>query len=428
MRYSFRGRGRHACASAAPRDLKIASRTFAASSPWIRRTCSVSTAPSASSRRKRSTTSNCRPPTWAGVRSTFETTSGRSEASSATWASASQAGTVAEPKPRALDECSSSRSASPSARPAAATSSSAPPGATSSRRPKPPVRAISSSRWSRTGRPVETADSEPPSDARTRSPVGVSLMPATLVVAALDVRAERAEPLVDPLVAAVDLGGVADRRGALGAERGEQHRHAGADVRAGHALAVQLGRAGHDHAVRVAEDDPGAHRDELVDEEQAALEHLLEDQDRPPRLGRDHDRDRRHVGREGGPRAVLDLRDRAAEVVADRELLTRRDVDRGAVDLEAQPEPLEHREHRDEVVGRGVLNGEVAAGDGGHADEAADLDVVGGDRVLAAAQPLDARDVDHVRADALDLGAEADEEAAEVLDVRLARRVRDRRP
>ena len=49
-------------------------------------------------------------------------------------------------------------------------------------------------------------------------------------------------------------------------------------------------------------------------------------------------------------------------------------------------------------------------------------------RVLAASEPLDARDVDHVRADALDLGAERDEEAAEVLNVRLARRVRDRRP
>ena len=71
---------------------------------------------------------------------------------------------------------------------------------------------------------------------------------------------------------------------------------------------------------------------------------------------------------------------------------------------------------------------EVAAGDGGHADEAADLDVLGADRVRAAAsRPSTPVDVEHVRADAVDLRAERDEEAAEVLDVRLAGGVRDHR-
>ena len=46
---------------------------------------------------------------------------------------------------------------------------------------------------------------------------------------------------------------------------------------------------------------------------------------------------------------------------------------------------------------------------------------------LAAAQPLDAVDAEHVRADALDLGAERDEEAAEILNVRLAGGVPDHR-
>ena len=46
--------------------------------------------------------------------------------------------------------------------------------------------------------------------------------------------------------------------------------------------------------------------------------------------------------------------------------------------------------------------------------------MVGPDRVLAAAQPLDAVDVQHVRADAVDPRAQLDEEAAEVLHVRLA--------
>src|SRR5439155_14626981 len=100
------------------------------------------------------------------------------------------------------------------------------------------------------------------------------------VVDALDARAEGPQPLVDPLVAAVDLADVADHRGALGRKRGYEHRHAGTDVRALEPLTVELRRARDDRSVRVAEDDPRAHADQLVDEEQATLEHLLEDEDR----------------------------------------------------------------------------------------------------------------------------------------------------
>ena len=56
----------------------------------------------------------------------------------------------------------------------------------------------------------------------------------------------------------------------------------------------------------------------------------------------------------------------------------------------------------------GVLDAgdrDVAARDGGEADEGGDLDVVGADAVVAARQPLDAVDVQHVRADALDARA-----------------------
>ena len=62
-------------------------------------------------------------------------------------------------------------------------------------------------------------------------------------LAALDVGAERAEPLVDALVAAVDLADVADARLAFGAERRDHHRHAGADVGALEALPDELRRA-----------------------------------------------------------------------------------------------------------------------------------------------------------------------------------------
>src|SRR4051812_22502370 len=45
-----------------------------------------------------------------------------------------------------------------------------------------------------------------------------------------DLRAERIQPFVDALVAALDLVGVVDRGGALGADGRQQHGHAGANV------------------------------------------------------------------------------------------------------------------------------------------------------------------------------------------------------
>src|SRR5918999_689669 len=93
--HSFRGAP--AAASAPPNALKIASSTCRASSPWSSRTCSVSSAASESSRRKPETRSRSSPPTCASEKSTFETSSGRPDASSATWASASSAGRLAEP-------------------------------------------------------------------------------------------------------------------------------------------------------------------------------------------------------------------------------------------------------------------------------------------------------------------------------------------
>src|SRR5205823_6272796 len=92
--------GLQAWASETPSALKIASSTCWVSPPFSSRTCIVSPAPSASWRRKRATRSVSRPPTRAAERSTFETRSGRPDASSETCASASSAGTTAEPIPR----------------------------------------------------------------------------------------------------------------------------------------------------------------------------------------------------------------------------------------------------------------------------------------------------------------------------------------
>ena len=108
---------------------------------------------------------------------------------------------------------------------------------------------------------------------------------------------------------------------------------------------------------------------------------------RPPRLRRDGDRDRRQVGRERGPRAVLDLRDLAAEVVLDHELLVRRDAQRSRRRARRRS-PSRSNAGRIETrsFGAHALDRDVAAGDRGEADEAADLDVLGRDRPLAAAR------------------------------------------
>ena len=93
----------------------------------------------------------------------------------------------------------------------------------------------------------------------------------------------------------------------------------------------------------------------------------------------------------------------------------------GHVDPHA--EPLECGQDREEVIRRRALDRDVGARHSGEADEARHLDVLGADAVRAAAERLDAANAEDVRADAVDLGAERHEEAAEVLHVRLARGV-----
>src|SRR4051795_9352716 len=124
---------------------------------------------------------------------------------------------------------------------------------------------------------------------------------------ALDAGAEVSQALVDALVAAVDLPDVADLCTPLGAQRGEQDRHPGTDVRGLDGLAAQPAGAVDDRAVRIAQRDVGAHGDELVDEEHARLEHPLVDQHRALALRGERDRDRREVAGERRPWTVLDL-------------------------------------------------------------------------------------------------------------------------
>ena len=141
---------------------------------------------------------------------------------------------------------------------------------------------------------------------------------------------------------------------------------------------TSFGGPGDHGSVGIAEDDPRPHRDELVDEEQPALEHLLEDEHgaaspaspRRPRStsGRRGTRARCRSrssgsGRRGRPRRASSWPGGTRSGRLPH--------------LELDPELAEGGHDRDEVVRLDVLDRQVAAGHGGERGEARDLDVLG---------------------------------------------------
>ena len=98
-----------------------------------------------------------------------------------------------------------------------------------------------------------------------------------------DPGSEGVEASVDVLVTAVDLFDVLDRARTFGAHRRDQQRHTRTDVGRSHARSPQphlVVMSDHRRAMGVAEDDLGPHVDQLIDEKQAAFEHLLVNQHR----------------------------------------------------------------------------------------------------------------------------------------------------
>src|SRR6476469_2758265 len=101
------------------------------------------------------------------------------------------------------------------------------------------------------------------------SSFGTSLKLVASVVNAGDRGSEGVETVVDAFVSALDLTDVVDEAGALRAESGDQHRHAGADVGLFQERAPQARWSVDERAMRIAEHDARAHRRELVDEKHA---------------------------------------------------------------------------------------------------------------------------------------------------------------
>ena len=235
--------------------------------------------------------------------------------------------------------------------------------------------------------------------------------------------AEGVEAAVDVAVAAVDLLDVLYGAGALGAHGRDEQRHAGADVGRRHARGAQGYAAvvAYDGgAVRVAEDDLRTHVDELVDEEEAALEHLLVYEHGTLCLRRHHEEYRQQVGREAGPRGVGDGHYGAVDEALDGVVLLLGNVYVVAALLEAYSEAGELCRYDAEVVVRDILYRKLRLRHGGHADEAAHLDHVGQQGVFGAVELPHALYGEQVRGYARDTGAHAVEHAAELLHVGFA--------
>ena len=267
-------------------------------------------------------------------------------------------------------------------------------------RRRPDLAVAGAARRRRAGASESARSSRISSGRMSRVPGGIGWVMAALPRRALGRRRARsatrsmrapsaAQPLVDPLVAAVDLADVADLRARPRRTGRDEHRHAGPDVRALHALAMKPARAADDRPVRVAERSP----------------------ERPwrracrRRTGGSRTSSRgsapvpsawvatasamlvRSAGNAGqGPSSIFGIASPSSSL--DAQALLGRHDHVVAVVLDPAAEPLEHQPGHAQVVGHACPDAQLAAGDGGQRDEAADLDVVGADRVVGAAEPL----------------------------------------
>src|SRR5688572_33464641 len=99
----------------------------------------------------------------------------------------------------------------------------------------------------------------------------------------------------------------------------------------------------------VAENDLRSHRNQLVDEEQSRLEHLLVHHDESVALSGCHDGDRHGVRGECRPRLVLELRYMVAHVRLNLEGLLRWNYQILAIDLALDSKALEAHSRRSQV-------------------------------------------------------------------------------
>ena len=192
---------------------------------------------------------------------------------------------------------------------------------------------------------------------------------------------------------------VVNAAGAARAEGGYEQGDARADVGAGHAAGAQAFLAVvayHDGPVWVAEDYLRAHVDQFVNEEQAALEHLLVEQHAAPRLCGDDEQHGEQVGREARPGRVGQGHDGAVDERFYLVMLPVGYYEVVAVNVYSDAELAEGFRYDAEVAHGDVLYAYAVAHHGGHADERAHLNHVWQDGVRRSVQALHAHDGEQV--------------------------------
>ena len=122
-------------------------------------------------------------------------------------------------------------------------------------------------------------------------------------------------------------------------------------------------------AVRVAEDNLGAHIDKLVDEEETALEHLLMDKDAALSLRSDDEEDAEEVWSEARPRGVCYRHYRAVDKGVDLIVVLGRNMDIVVLDVEVDTHTAEDEGSYAEVLDAGVLDTDIALRHSSHADK-----------------------------------------------------------
>ena len=98
-----------------------------------------------------------------------------------------------------------------------------------------------------------------------------------------------------------------DRRGPLGAQPRDHQGHSGADVGRFQSDSLEAPAAFDHDPVGVAQRDPGAHADQLVDKEHARLVHPVVDQAQPSAVNRQYDGQADQVGGKKRPQPGCQL-------------------------------------------------------------------------------------------------------------------------
>ena len=122
-------------------------------------------------------------------------------------------------------------------------------------------------------------------------------------------------------------------------------------------------------SMRVAEDNLGAHVDELIDEEQTALEHLLMEQDGAARLGGYHDEHAEQVGRQSGPGGISQCHDGAIDKRVDYIVLLAGDIQVVTIHLHTDTQSAKGFRNDAQVLDGDVFDADAVATHGSHSDE-----------------------------------------------------------